>query len=60
MKPVKNIKFFNSLRPYSKDVNNKIKNKYTSTVLLPKTDFPQQLKGTKLTQQNELVFEVNT
>lgn len=33
-------------------------NKYSDTVLLPKTKFPQKLVGKKLTEQNKHVFEV--
>lgn len=33
-------------------------NKYSDTVILPKTKFAQKLVGKKLTQQNEHVFDV--
>lgn len=50
----KRLNNYQLIRFYCKD----IKNKYTNTVLVPKTKFSQKLTGKKLIGQNKYVLEV--
>lgn len=54
------VKYMNTTKLCRYYCTNDKSNKYSSTVLLPKTKFPQQLRGKNVSEQSKNVYQVRT